>query len=548
MGISKVTFGGNMMISLRYVRLLLLFITLCADAYAVEFNVRDFGVTGLKKDNARRGIQEAIDACAKAGGGTVLIPAGDYTTGTLVLRSDITLHLEAGATIWGSRDEKDYQTDFRIYKNNRSGDPEEGLTKALIYAKGSHHISITGQGTIHGQAQREFSALRAVDGFIATETENARKAGVPMERWYKVEPFTTMIFLEECEDVTVRDVQLIESSAWTLHFKWCNRISVSGIYLFSSLESGVNADGIDIDGCSNVTISDCIIETGDDAIVLKTTTTFDKSRPCENIVVTNCILTSTSTALKLGTESHADFRYVSFSNCVIRNSNRGLSIVIRDGATAEHITFSNIQIECKRKPFFWWGNGDPIWLVVKQRFPDSKIGAIRDVHFQHIYARGQGTARFQGLGENMLERISLHDVVLVLEPEDTKDKRSTDILQFDLCKDVILQDVELNWDVEKGHESMWRHALAINRVNRLMLSHVTCNTLLAVKHLPSILLRDVSDVGIDANASGPYSMTSFRIEGVNTARVRISCSGLCRGCERVVSVSPECTDAVHFLK
>jgi hypothetical protein len=222
--------------------------------------------------------------------------------------------------------------------------------------------------------------------------------------------------------------------------------------------------------------------------------------------------------------------------------------VIRDGATAEHILFSEIQIECNRKPFFWWGDGDPIWLVVKQRFPDSEIGRIRDIHFQHIYARGQGTSRFQGLGENRLQRISLRDVVLVLEPEDTKDKRSTDILQFDLCTDVTLQDVRLDWDVERGHESNWRHALAINRVNRLMLRHVTCSSLPAMGQGASILLRDVRDVSIDFNLIDPSSINSVRVEGVNTAGIRVFCKGLDRGCERVLSVSPECEDAVQFLE
>lgn len=86
---------------------------------------------------------------------------------------------------------------------------------------------------------------------------------------------------------------------------------------------------------------------------------------CENITVSNCLLTSTSSALKIGTETYADFRYISFANCIIRDTNRGLSIVVRDGATVEYVSFSNIQLETKRKHFNWWRNGDPIWIVVK---------------------------------------------------------------------------------------------------------------------------------------------------------------------------------------
>jgi hypothetical protein len=527
------------MIQFHYSTLLMFFIIVCINGYADVYNVKDFGATGLKEDNARQAIQTTIEACAETGGGTVFIPPGDYTTGTLVLKSNITLHLAGGATIWGSQDEKDYQTDFRIYKNNRSGDPTEGLSKALIYAKVANNISITGKGTIHGQAQREFAPLREVDGFISEETENARNAGVPMERWYKVEPFTTMIFLEECEDVTVRDVRLVESSEWTLHFKWCNRVNISGIYLFSSLESGVNADGIDIDGCSNVTVSDCIIETGDDAIVLKTTATFGESRPCENIVVTNCILTSTSTALKLGTESHADFRYISFSNCIVRDSNRGLSIVIRDGATAEHISFSNIQIECKRKPFFWWGNGDPIWLVVKKRYPDSKVGHIRAVRFENIVAVGQGTSKIEGYPGFPIEDVELRNVSLTLTPEGLPDKRANDILMVQETKHLRLQDVTLLWESERSIEQEWRHALTLRGVEGLDIKDLDGLNTPSSSSKDAIFAHNVRDARIVGVFPKKSAKTLFIFTGEKTSGIRLQQIDPESICFKKLEVAPE---------
>lgn len=123
---------------------------------------------------------------------------------------------------------------------------------------------------------------------------------------------------------------------------------------------------MDIDGCNNVMINNCRIDTGDDALCLKTTLLNGQSRPCSYITITNCILTSSSAALKLGTESHADFEHITVSNCIIKNANRGLNMIIRDGGSARNILFSNLTISTQRKETFWWGNGDPIWFTIQK--------------------------------------------------------------------------------------------------------------------------------------------------------------------------------------
>lgn len=312
-----------------------------------------------------------------------------------------------------------------------------------------------------------------MDGFIADETENARRAGVAMKKYYKVPPYTCMIFLEDCEQITIRDVSLIESIDWTMHFKWCRRLFVQGVYIFSSLEAGVNADGIDIDGCQDVVISDCIIQTGDDSIVLKSTITGEDYQNCENITVTNCSLVSTSTGLKLGTESFGDFRHITFNNCVIRNSNRGLSIVVRDGGTVSDVLFSDITIETDRKPFFWWGDGDPIWLVIRKRNPDSRIGKIQNVTFQNIIAHGQGTSKLEGFpGEQPLENIRLQNVQLHLSAEDLPDKRATNIFRAHNVNGLFLSDVTLRWDTRQGVEPKWSSALVLEKIDGLEMDRV----------------------------------------------------------------------------
>lgn len=440
--------------------------------FAKDVSIVDYGAVSDTTINSQPYIQAAIEACYQTGGGRVIVPQGDFMTGTIELKSHVILYLDAGAVLYASLLPEDYENDFIVYKKNDSGKEGDGATPVLVYAKNAVNTGIHGTGTIHGRARRVFEDLRKTDGFIEKETQNARESGYPMKMYYKVEPFTCMVFLEECRNVSIQDASFIESTDWTLHFKWSKEIYVDNVTIKSSLEKGVNADGIDVDGCRDVVISNCIIETGDDAIVLKSTQTFNESRPCENVTVTNCILQSTSTALKLGTESFSDFRYINFSDCVVRNSNRGLSIVVRDGASVEHVSFTDILVECNRKPFFWWGNGDPIWLVVKKRFPDSKPGSIRHVSFTNITATGQGTSKIESLEKGQIQDIKFTNVSLTLEAESLPDKRADNILYFDKAENIRLLNTDLRWSREKGTEKGWSHSLRIKDTDNVYIDQL----------------------------------------------------------------------------
>ena len=455
------------------------------------FYVQKYGATGDKSQKVTTFIQQAIDDCHEAGGGQVYFSPGDYLTGSIVLKSNVELHLEAGATIFSSRDTSDFPKELIVYKQNDSGKEGDGATPVLIYAKDAKNIAITGRGTIHGQAERVYEDLRKTDGFIKAETENARAAGIEMKMYYKIPPFVTMIFLENCQNVRVKDVSLVESEDWTLHFKWCSDVRVNGCYIESSMEAGVNADGIDIDGCQNVTVSDCIIRTGDDAIVLKSTSTFKKFRDCRNVTVTNCVLESTSTALKMGTESFGNFSQILFTNCTIRNTNRGLSIVVRDGAKVSQVVFSDIVIETDRKHFNWWGNGDPIWLVVKKRKENSKIGSIEDVVFDNISARGQGTSKIQGFpGQpQTIKNIRLRDVSLHMNYEDLNDKRTDHALAITDASDIFVKDLSVSWVNANEPQPKWGHALYANNVMNLRIAGFS--GVAGKANLPAIMLENV---------------------------------------------------------
>ncbi len=469
------------------------------------FNVRSFGAKGEKSELSTKFIQRAIDQCAVSGGGKVYFPPGDYLSGALELKSNVSIYLEAGAVIYASLDPRDYDVPGN---ENRYRNP------VLIYADSADNITIEGKGKIDGQARRIWTPIERADGFIQEETEIARKAGVEMSQFQKVEPHTFLVFLVNCRNVTVKDVTLYESCNWTLHLQWCKQVFISRVSIFSSLTEGVNADGIDVDGCSDVIISDCYIETGDDAIVLKSTLSKGKSQPCENVTVTNCILISTSTALKIGTETYSDFRHILFSNCVIRNSNRGLSIVVRDGATVSDVKFSDITLELNRKHFNWWGNADPIWLVVLKRNENSKVGSIKKITFDNISGSCQGTSRLEGFPGSPLENIRMNNLKFTIYPESLPDKRATYGFMAHDVKRLSISDFELVWN-EQSTESRWRSAFRFENIEELRLDKIACKQAPG-KMLPAIQLVNVKNGITERCYAIAGTKTFFEISGYKT--------------------------------
>ena len=446
------------------------------------YNVKDHGARGDTTQSATSAIQQTIDACFLAGGGVVYFPPGEYLSGTIVLKDNVTLHLEAGAILFASRKENDYVP------------VEHYPWPAFIYAYQARNIGISGKGTIHGQAERVYEDLKAVDAFIDTITENARSAGVEMKMYYRVLPYPYMVFFNDCENITITDVSMIESQHWTCHVFNCTRVFIRGVYIHSSLEQGVNADGLAINACQDVMVSDCKIVTGDDGIVLKSG--FHRKQACENITVTNCVISSSSTALKIGTETWGDFRHIVFSNCVIRNSNRGLSIVVRDGGSISDVIFSNITIECNRRHFNWWGNADPIYILLKNRPGSLGTGSIRNILFENIIAHGRGTSRIESHEGFGIENIRLHNVQFFMSEEDYLDKRADHCFYANSVRGLQLDDVSVKWD-EHRTEPKWASALFIQNVDDLVIRDFRGRQGLIGSNHPVIRLRNVANPRIE---------------------------------------------------
>ncbi len=327
-------------------------LTACAVALTAQpvFNVKDYGATGRKQDNQRAALQKAIDARGRAGGGTVYVPPGEYTSGQLRLRSGVRLYLEGGATLFASLDGREF-------------DPAP--KSALLYGADLHDIAIEGRGTVDGQASYDWRPNDMTDFYIRPNQLLMEATGKPLLRSFpagypKETVYPRLVLLLRCEDVRIRGLKFLRSRSWTINPYACKRLLIDGVYISSSQKAGVWADGIDPDGCQDVRISNSTIETGDDVLVFYSSDIWGPALPTENVTVTNCRLSSSSSAIKFCDGNSNAIRRVVIDNIVITNSNRGLAFMVFDGGVVEDVVISNVTIQTSRFDWFWWGDGDPI--------------------------------------------------------------------------------------------------------------------------------------------------------------------------------------------
>jgi hypothetical protein len=290
-------------------------------------------------------------------------------------------------------------------------------------------------------------------------------------------------------------------------------VFVQGVYICSDLEKGVNADGIDIVSSRNVTISDSVIITADDSIVLKTIKRAGEiAHPVENVTVTNCVLSSSSTPLMIGTETEADICHVIFSNCVIRNSNKGFGINVQDGATVRDIIFSNLTIETNRRHWNWWGSSEMCKFVLKKRTAESRLGAIRDVVIDNVIAHPRGTSLIAGHPERPLENIRMSNVQMYMDPEDARDKRATDALKIDGVRGLRIRDLEVRWSEDQTEEK-WQSALALKNVSDFDIESFNGRQGLKRSDLPAILLNNVQEGTIHHSRAAAGCRTFIHVQG-----------------------------------
>lgn len=382
---------------------------------AQSFNILTYGARNDGKSISTLAVQKAIDTCNLNGGGKVIIPTGVFVIGTVYLKSNVNLYLETGAILRGSPDIKDYA-------------PYNEVHYGMIYAENAENITISGFGNIDGNGDNFFDLNKAKqigpEGTKYTrQKENYRKiAGdgigdgplVPKTRPYQ------MFIFSNCKKITVKDIFITKSPFWTMHFADCDGVRVDGIRIWNNMLVP-NSDGIDITSCNNVTISNCDIRTGDDAIVV---VGFENHyelpgyknllHSSGNINVTNCNLQSYSSGIRIGYIDHNSVSNINISNCNITNSTRGIGIFLRGEGSLENINISNITIETKLRTGDWWGNGEPIHISAVRGNDSIKLGEIKNVIFNNVTCKGENGILLFGSEESIIKNITFNNLTLEL--------------------------------------------------------------------------------------------------------------------------------------
>jgi len=365
-----------------------------------EINIRELEVLVTKEKGWTESFQCAVNRLKKQGGGTLYVPAGEYTTCSIRLFSHMNLHLEQGAVLRFLDDRELYElVDVEF----------EGIMGRMympcIYAADAEDVSVTGQGTIDGQGKRWWE----------------EKATLPYARPY-------LICFDRCRHVLLEGVRLINSPAWTVHPAYCDDVRIHGISIKNPADSP-NTDGIDPDCSRNIRISDCMIDVGDDCIAIKAGTEETKHpQPCENIVITNCNMIHGHGGIVIGSEMSGGVRNVAVSNCVFQDTDRGIRLKTRRkrGGSMERLSFQNIIMDRVICPFtfnmyYYCGHhGKEKYVWEKVPYPvDQTTPVIRDILINNVtvYQASAAAGFFYGLPESPIERVTISNTTVCMDPE-----------------------------------------------------------------------------------------------------------------------------------
>ena len=346
---------------------------LVVPSQAKDVNITTYGARKSTKRVCTEAIQRAIDDCHKSGGGKVIVPQGKFTTGAIVLKSGVTLYLEEGATLLGSKKPADY-----VLNKKKAG---VTYTSQLIFAYGARNIGISGKGTIDGR------------GKVFTDGAcNALGITRPM-----------LIRFDTCKGVTVSGVTMRNSGVWMQLYHGCENLVIKDINVWD--HCNICNDGIDINGCKNVRISGCTVDADDDGIVLKNTTL----EPCQNIMVDNCTVSSHCNALKIGTETLGDFDNITFRNCTVKtSSNKKVVNGRRNGISAIAIE----SVEGTEVPIFirLGHQGNTFGKQLRQ----EKRGSISNVVIENVTVTNAGSTgcSITGIPGQMVENVRLSNITI----------------------------------------------------------------------------------------------------------------------------------------
>jgi polygalacturonase len=491
------------------------------------FDVRTFGATGSGRTLDTAAINRAIDAAAAAGGGMVYFPAGNYLTFSIRLKSFVNLHLAQGATIVAAESPKVGEATGEMGGTYDAAEPNNSATygsieayqdyghnhwhNSLIWGENIHDISITGQGRIYGKGL-SFGGIRTPRGdypiYIAEQAGVGNKA----------------IALKNCHNVLFRDFQILKGGHFALLLTGVDNLTIDNLTI------DTDRDGMDIDCCRNVRVSNCWVNSPwDDAICPKSSFALGYNRPTENVTITNCyvsgyymlgaVLDGTfrkfaadfkvprNGRIKCGTESNGGFKNITISNCVCEGC-EGIALESEDGALCEDITISNITCrDLENGPLFFR-------LGSRLRGPKqvTQVGALRRVLVNNLTSYNSDAkipSILSGIPGYLMEDIKIANVLIQHQGGGTAEMART-----------VPPENEAKYPDPPMFGPIPANGFYLRHVNRLEMSHVEVQAMTADAR-PAFSLLDVHRADFYA-ITAPTTPAAFALNQVTDLRILFS--------------------------
>ncbi|KRT17856.1 hypothetical protein ASU31_00760 [Pedobacter ginsenosidimutans] len=449
-----------------------------------QFDILNFGA-GIEKADNSKFIQNAIDNANAEGGGRVIIPAGNFITGPLILKSNVELHLESNSVLMGIAERMSY-SDGKM---------------AVVSSINQQNVSITGKGTIDGQAHKLMLSI----------FQRLRSGEISDDQWLVKRPTeanrTNILFFKGCQKVKVSGITLKDAASWVQNYKECNEVTIDSIKVHST--TYWNNDGIDIVDSKNVVISNSYFNAADDAICLKSETI---KGICENIVVENCVLRSSASGFKIGTGSVGGFKNITVRNLVVFDTYRSaVAIEAVDGGFIDGVRVNNIKAK---------NTGNAIFVRLGHRNKDGAYSSVKNISFDNFNVEVPSgkpdigyplegplpkvpphnllPASITGLPGHLIENITLKNIVIEYGGGASKTKAFHSLDSLATVSENASAYPEFTMFGELPSWGMYiRHARRVNIIN--------CKVSLKGEDFrPALLFDDVSKLDIN-NLSIPYN-------------------------------------------
>jgi len=356
-------------------------------AEASVFDVRTFGAKGdgVTKDTAA--LQKAIDAASAAGGGEVLVGPGTYVSGSLFLKSNVDFHVGPGATIFGSPDKADYNAPD-VCPQNRVLKEEASFGAHLFLCIEQRNVTLRGPGKIDGNSL----------AFIAPPGS---------DKAYEVREIpwrpSQMLFFCESSDIRIRDLELSNAPYWSCFLHGCERAFVTGLYIHNSKKPYTHTgDGLDIDSCEYVSVSDCLIDVTDDGITLRGNyERLKKRRDCAHVTISNCRISSMCNAVRFGV-GNGNIHDIDLCNIDVFNSRIAYNFVsawssVSRGCDMHNIRVANSTVNCYQR-------------FLRMSHKVAKEAKVHDIYFEGISGTARDPAHIAGNEKNPFRNLHLRNV------------------------------------------------------------------------------------------------------------------------------------------